>query len=523
MVLAKRRKTMPYETGGLDFRIKSKITDRCRLIYNQYELKKDKVLKRITILIFLAVFCFSQPIPSDAGWNDFKQKVGQSMNRAKDSVKDTGDRVKDKTRDAGNRFKENTRKKTEEWKQRGGDAVRRETDRARENIDRSTDRYREQTREVVDRKTEQVRDFARQHGQAAGNKMKEVWDKHGERSVNTMKETAARHGSHAAETVGDAIKRYGPAAGDDLKNAFDAAGGRGRDAVESAYKRWGVPAAQKIADSYRYYGPRVGQSVSSAYQKWGEKVGDSVRSTYHDLGEKYGDRFQNYLIRTETRITDSWNTWSGQAKSNFLDAYELHARPQFERISAAYRKYGPIIGAATAHAANRVHAAVRDPENQKKAVGAAITTCIIVHRLKTDGKHMAVGAVRNTCQNVTVVDSKGRRVSLERYCQNYIEEKHPYLADTTIGQDPVGAFTYVVVFNDVGYVTKEMKVIKGPGGDYMTMEDAMMMASPLDNNATIEYVETVEAFAILTDEDVNEEDVLAAAHLIEKANRGGAI
>jgi hypothetical protein len=245
--------------------------------------------------------------------------------------------------------------------------------------------------------------------------------------------------------------------------------------------------------------------------------------TYHDLGEKYGDKLQNYLSRTGTGITDKWNSWNGQAKSNFLDAYEFHAKPQFDRISAAYHKYGPIAGAATAYVANCAYAAIRDPENQKKSVGAVITTCIIVQKMKSEGQHLAVGAVRNTCHNVTIVDSKGHKMSLEGYCQNYIVEKHPYLADTTIGQDPISAFTYVVVFNDVGYVTKEMKVVKGAEGDYMSIEDAMMKVSPLEHRTTMEYVETVEAFAILADDDVNEEDVLAASHLIQKANRGGAI
>jgi len=473
-------------------------------------------MKAVRGIVLLVAIVMMLPPSTLAGSRQGRFK--QWMDQARDRTRKRADGLKEDMR----RKREEVQRRAREKAEKGSRHIQRLKDRHENKIRQKTeelrDRAAERSRQIIEQKRREVNDFARRHGSEAAEKFKQVREKYGDEAKRRIQQVARNYGSTASKAVSDAYVRHGKQVGERLCHAYSGLSGKAQDAITKAYNNYGVTTAENIAETYRSLGPRIGGKVSDAYHRWGEKAGECLKDTYHGMKEKYGDRLRKIYEMEGPKIANKFKDWNGYAKKQFLDSCELHAKPHFEKIKEMYYKYGPIVGAATAHAANKAVVAISDPKNQKKAAAATITTCIIVSRMKSQGKHTAADTLRTTCQNVHITDDRGRRVSLEKYCQNYIATNHPYLEGTSIANDPVGAFTYVVVFHDVGYVTKEMKIIRTPNGEFASMEEAIIGASPLGTEATMEALETAEAFETLTDEDVTEKDIIIAAQMLQKAN-----
>ncbi len=307
----------------------------------------------------------------------------------------------------------------------------------------------------------------------------------------------------ATNHINTLAKKYGPKAAQELKKVST---------------KYGYVSAKKAESVGLKYGSKALSQVSYAYNKWGKNAGDNLSNTYKKLGSKAANVYMKIYSREGKRVADKVSKWGIAAQNRFIEIYQTHGKNAMQNIMSVYEQCGRSLGANTAWACSKVLKTVKNPSYQKKAINATVKTAKLIHKIKSKAKGYAADSIRATCRVVEIPDGKGGKESLEKYCKNWIKDNAPYLRGTTIEQDPIGAFTYVVVFNDTGYVTSNMKIIKDDKGNYISMKDAIVESSPFDTETSMKAIECAEAFETLTDDSANEEDIIAASNLLQTVN-----
>ena len=329
--------------------------------------------------------------------------------------------------------------------------------------------------------------------------------------VNRAKQSAAtvynnktrKYISTAERHINSFSKKYGTKAARELKK------------VSSKY---GYASMQKVETVAWKYGKKASTQVSYAYNKWGKSAGDNLANTYKKLGSKAANVYMKIYTHEGKRVADRMSKWGISAQNRFIQMYKAHGRNAMQNIMSVYEQCGRSLGANTAWACSRVLKVVKNPSYQERAINATVKTAKLIHKIKSTAKGYAADSIRATCKVVEIPDGKGGKINLEGYCRNWIRGNAPFIKGTTIEQDPIGAFTYVVVFNDTGYVTSDMRIIKDDDGNYVSMKDAIVESSPFDTGTSMKAIECAEAFETLTDDSADEEDIIVASNLIQTIN-----
>ncbi|MFC1614349.1 hypothetical protein ACFL5K_03545, partial [Gemmatimonadota bacterium] len=376
--------------------------------------------------------------------------------------------------------KGDTKKKWEQFKKSAKEKIDRTKRDSKkkldESISRSRDKYDEwqrnkkQTRSSRERNENisewkrKANEFSRQFGEQASREIINLRQKHGRQIGDDIERIYRQYGSKVGESVKKTYSEHGPKAGDFLRQSYDRRGLAFGDKIKKIYEIHGKQVGENLRDSFNKHGQRVGWELTNAIDRYGPKLASSMRDNY----EKYG---------------------SGLGRS----------------LESTFKIYAP-----------RIKEAVRDEDNQKKIMNT-ISTVDAVY--KSGGYYVkestAIG-LRHILQNVKVKSSDNEFVSLERYTQKWIVENAPYLEGTDIESDPAKAATYILLYQDVGYTYKELKVLKNGNGESVTMQEALYSTtnSKVDNVA--EVLEIIDGFSELTNEDANIADIGATVSTLSK-------
>jgi Skp family chaperone for outer membrane proteins len=426
---------------------------------------------------------------------------------------DFGSTIKDlqeKSQDIRKDFKKKFQKQSENWK--------RNIEQSTRDLKQKSQKSLRRAQKHIQRTQREIKNYSRKYGSKAARDFERACKEYGTQARRTIQDAADKYGKSATKAVSEAYARHGPRIGRKVAEAYSGLSDKSRDLVSKAYHKWDAAKSIEISETIRRYGHTAAENVLSSMEDFGKQAGNCLLTTYQRLGSKYGKVMYGYYRKEGAELAQSISRWERKAKTEFLDAFEQIQTKHFKKIEQAYKRFGPALGRKTAYAANRVFHSVQDPVIQEKALTATMVSCQMISRFRKGFKQTTVDTLRQTCRQVVVEDEQGRRVSLEGHCRKYIAEEHPYLRGTSIEEDPVGSLTYVLAFQDVGYMTKEMKVVQTQDGDFASLQDAIVESSPQDPETTRAALEAMEAFDTLTDDDVNEQDILLAAEMINSAN-----
>jgi len=295
--------------------------------------------------------------------------------------------------------------------------------------------------------------------------------------------------------------------------------------IRNAGRRYGNATAQQL-ENMRNRGSQEFRDAKRILDRKGREALKSVGETYNRYGNEVGRKFKNFTMKntsaSASRIKRAIDAMNDNHQRNYLLHMANRDPVLTEKIGMYVIMYSPRVARLAVntaiHVSGKAGYYVKTKEGRRKAVEAAVVTAVMYQKFDRDVKEMTTVAVRGACRNVHI-DTPYGRVSLESYTKTYIKEKCPYLEGTSIAEDPAKAFTYIVIFNDPSYVTKEMRIIENPDtGHLVSMDEMLEYSAPQEYAQTMKVLETVEAIETLGDGEASPEDIMAAALVLEKAN-----
>lgn len=253
------------------------------------------------------------------------------------------------------------------------------------------------------------------------------------------------------------------------------------------------------------YGSKVASSVKKVSDKYGSYVGNELAGCYNNYGKRVGDNIKNTLQKH-----------GKEAGNNIMSAYKYHKPYIADEIYTVYNKYGKSIGNKVQITLNscalRLEKYVRNSNSQKKAIKATVNAVILIDKI--DYKKETYKALTYAVNNIRVKNSSRKTVTLNEYSKDWINQNAPYLKGTSISEDPVEAFTYVVIYQDMDYVVSDMRIVKNDRGQYCSIQDALILESVMDVNRTEELLDLVDSFETLTSNESSTYEVYEAANCI---------
>ncbi len=404
-----------------------------------------------------------------------------------------------------------------------GDRARRAMQGARERVDgasrelqhRANDAYRRGASEAgrlqeraADGLQRRASEISRRYGPAVGAQVERLRQTVGDRAAEAVSDTVERYGPAAGRELAAAYERYGSATGERLRQAYQVHGSALAGRASGLMERLGPDVGQRVLDSADRLGASVGARVCEGYEEFGPAAGDRLRSAYERYGPEVGESVRGAMDRCGAAVARS-----------ALRAYENHSRDIANRLTRVYAEHGPAVGARVQLIAEKVGRAAQDPETQRRALAAAVTAAVMYERFEGDPKRLTKEAISLAAEQVLVQDGAGNTVSLNQYSKDWIVTQAPYLRGTTIAEDPAEVVTYVLVYQDVGYLVTDMRIVPTPDGDRCSLAEAALRASPTDVQQAVAALEAIESFEVLTDEEASAEDIIAAGAALERLPR----
>jgi len=273
-----------------------------------------------------------------------------------------------------------------------------------------------------------------------------------------------------------------------------------KEAAERAREKW-----RETADDRRELKRKLRETVDTARQKWRDSEPERrelIRKLRESAEEAkvLAQQLREEIQQREPEIRAAWeraSEWAAERKRNADRLYEL-----------ARYEYGP-----------RIAAAIRDPENQRKAL-ETVGALIEVRRQFRRAKYETSYAVLKLAAEIPV-DTEGGRKTLGEAARERLLNKCPWMAGTPLDEDPVAPLAHLIA-GDRRYFISELPLVES-NGRRVPIKEAMLECSSFDPDKALLCLSIAKASEDVADALVNGDGAVEAMGsvltAIEVANR----
>ena len=336
----------------------------------------------------------------------------------------------------------------------------------------TTEKIKEKTKDYIDKTKEKAKPWV----EKAKESTKDWSEKFTEKTRSEYDNFKNTYGKKMADGLTKMQEKYGQNAASKFKNVLE---------------KYGVNDAEKIKEIYDKYGTYWGEQIYNIYQNHGKNIANNIKLTIDKYGREVGPQL--------------------------IDAYNRHKGYIAEKIHNAYDQYGDRVGFDFQKIMNqyayKTSKYFQDKELQEKTINAALNTIVAFEKINV--KNTTYKALKYATENIMIKGKNGKIQNLNNYAKDWINYNAPYLEGTTISKDPIEAFTYVVIFQDIDYVATEMEIVRDDNGQYCSITKAIEKETPINATKTLQMLDTINSFETLVDNDASYDDINAAANIIK--------
>jgi hypothetical protein len=387
-----------------------------------------------------------------------------------------------------------------ELKDKGAQAVERTKERARDFQENAQQRV-EQTRQQFQTRQEQVAERARQSFQHLSEGQRQALGQSIERIYS--------RDEGLGDQLAGALQRFGPKSGEALTQCFEKygqAGGAATQRILANVSNHSEAARERMLLAYRDHGMELGDKVAGCYSRYARQApgfADGLGALYLDKKDELASRLDRLGATQKLE----------QARS--VLAY--YAQNQNQRVAGLLcdlqLKHGERLRNDLCRITDRVVAEVRDPQNQDRALECAIKAIEIY----SNRQEFTTQAAKSVLQHVSVTTREGETMNAEQFLQREIVRQWPYLAGTTIAEDPVRCLTYGVMYKDKDFLFNDLKILPGPQGA-VSANEALSRAIYVDPAQTIAALDTMEALTVIAGGESTPEETAEAVAILAGGN-----
>lgn len=335
-------------------------------------------------------------------------------------------------------------------------------------------------------------------------------------AVRTQTENASRQ---IDQQVRQLSSQYGSRAASVLSEVASEVGGAAAQHIEALARTHGSGAVEIVGRAYTELGTHVGSAVADVYEQHGASAGVALSAMYRIQGDELGSSMHRLFEQYGPAVAQEVSNLGGYAQRVLTETYASIGVQAFEQLHGLYARAGETLGNAAAGVISDVRDTIEDPVERDRAIHAGLRTISLMHNIQANSQHMTVDAMRSVSRTVTIPGADGVPVSLEEYSRGWVRTNAPYLEGSSIEQDPIGSIGYMVVFQDMDYVASEMRVVRGPSGEHLSItEAATVQVSPFMPDNALEALETAAAFETLGAEEFIEDDFMWALNTLQRVN-----
>lgn len=420
---------------------------------DQYRIMQSQLV--VSVTVFGALWLI---VPAQAGkvedfWNQTKEKASQGWQNGRERVREMGENVQQ--------------------------------------------RY-EQERQQIQTRREQVMEQARdrfQHlsegqRQALGQSLERIYSRD-ERQANQLVQALQRFGPKSGEALTQCFEKYGQSDGDVAQKILRNVSNHSETARE------------RILTAYRDHNVEMGDRVAACYSRYGFKAAGFAQG----LSELYLDK-KDELAAQLDRLGGAQRL--DQAKS-ILAYYSQNRNQRLAGVLCELQfKYNDRLRSDLRGITDRVVEQIKDPQNQDRAIECAIKAIEIYD----NRQEFTTVAMKSVLQQVNLTTKDGETMNAEEFMRREIVRQWPYLAGTTIAEDPVRCLTYGVIYKDKDFLFNDLKVIPSPQGA-VSANVALGRAINVDPAQTMDVLDRMEAWSVVAGgESTPEETAEAVAILV---------
>ena len=311
-----------------------------------------------------------------------------------------------------------------------------------------------------------------------------------------------------SDRASDSVNDWSDRASDSVNDWSERATDR-YDEVEEVFDSYGREAARNLESTISTYGREAGRQIQQAYEVFEGETAARISELYEEVGG-----------RAVAHVVELGERYGTQVGEQLVTLYETYQPRVCDAIIAGYENFGRPMGDRVMELALRIDGSsdyFSDEPTLERAIISAAEVVIAVEDFRTSGRGIIYDQVSSLADTVEVQHADGRTLSLREFAQDWVVTEVPSLAGSSIAEDPVEAFMYGVVYGDSDFVLNELRVIPSSDGEYLSLSQTVIAASPMDVDATIEMIEIADDVYTLADGDLTEDDVTALADLISAA------
>lgn len=379
----------------------------------------------------------------------------------------------------------------ESWLNKQINKGREAIDRGQQKLQQTQERMQERVQEVKSRQqqfAEQTRERFQHFGHSAGavsQGLDRVFSQYGEGRAAQLADSLRGLGPKSVEIYTACFEKYG---------SNVAATQRIWSQVSNKPEAW----REKILAAYQHHDLELGDRVAQCYQRYGARAVDLADG----LGTLYQER-RHELADKLSGLADRQHWANAQATMRYF------ATSNNEQLAARWCDFQVRCTERMRQDArdlsDRLRIAVQDPQMRDRALEAALFTLEVY---ENRAEYTTTG-LKVVLQNVSVTTREGERMNAEEFLRREIVRSCPFLAGTTIAEDPVRCLTYGVIYKDRDFLLNDLKVWPSPQGS-LSANEALAAALHADPARTMDALDRLEAWSVLTSPEASAEDAARA-------------
>jgi hypothetical protein len=410
----------------------------------------------VTLLGSLWLVAPVQAGPIGDAWNKAKEKGSQGMQKIKENARERG---------------ENLQQRYEQKQQQ----------------------FQTQKQQVIEQAKGRFQHLSEGQRQAMGQSLERLYSRD-ERQANQLVEALQRFGPKSGEALTQCFEKYGQA------------GGAATQRILANVSNHSEAARERMLAAYRDHGLELGDKVAGCYSRYARHApgfADGLGALYLDKKDELATRLDRLAATQKLE----------QARS-VLAYYSQNQNQRVAGLLCEFQlKHGERLRNDLCRITDRVVAEVRDPQNQDRAIECAIKAIEIYN----DRQEFTTQAAKSVLQHVSVTTRDGETMNAEQLLQREIVRQWPYLAGTTIAEDPVRCLTYGVIYKDKDFLFNDLKVLPGPQGA-MSANEALGRAIHADPAQTIAVLDKMEAWTVIAGGESTPEETAEAVAILAGGN-----
>lgn len=230
---------------------------------------------------------------------------------------------------------------------------------------------------------------------------------------------------------------------------------------------------------------------------------DEREAFVRNVSERAATVMSQHGQQARQAIQEAVRTYGPRVALMITEGYEKHGAAFGNAIAAAFEQHAPEIAAA-----------VRDPQDGEKVMCAAIAIANMRHEWDQRKKQATYKALRAVGD--IEVDGPSGRTSLSNLSRRWMTDSVPGLARTSIAEDPAEFVTYGLIYHDKDYLFREMRIVDGKDGGKVSMQAALLEASPMNPSEVEDALALMGACEALSTGMVSGEGVAASAEAFRR-------